>query len=352
MRNGGKVMRFIFALVVVLVLALVVADHAFAQGDETAAIKGAVEKSLPLLQSVGLPFIEQTGCTSCHHNTLPAMAVALARERGFKVDERLARENAESTLRTRVKGRERIFQQEIGRRSSNFVALPFVGSYTLLGLAAEKQPPDKTTDAIVHHLAREQAGDGHWRSQSNRPPMGYSEITATAVTIRALQLYAPKGRAEEFKKRIERAQAWLVRTIPASNEERTFQLLGLGWAGASRKDVEKAVKGLLAEQRADGGWAQLPTLESDAYATGEALAALHQAGGLSVSDPAYRRGVRFLLKTQLNDGSWLVKSRSFPVQRYFESGFPHGANQWISAAGTSWATMALALASPPIKEKP
>jgi hypothetical protein len=29
-----------------------------------------------------------------------------------------------------------------------------------------------------------------------------------------------------------------------------------------------------------------------------------------------------------------------------ESGFPHGKNQWISAAGTSWATMAIALALP------
>jgi hypothetical protein len=46
---------------------------------------------------------------------------------------------------------------------------------------------------------------------------------------------------------------------------------------------------------------------------------------------------------KFHDGSWLVQSRSLPVQRYFESGFPHGANQWISAAGSSWAAMALIL---------
>jgi len=33
-------------------------------------------------------------------------------------------------------------------------------------------------------------------------------------------------------------------------------------------------------------------------------------------------------------------------QPYFDAGFPHGFDQWISAAGTSWATMALSLASP------
>lgn len=31
-----------------------------------------------------------------------------------------------------------------------------------------------------------------------------------------------------------------------------------------------------------------------------------------------------------------------PLQPPFEIGFPHGHDQWTSAAGTNWATMALA----------
>ncbi len=156
-------------------------------------------------------------------------------------------------------------------------------------------------------------------------------------------MYKPEGRAEETRKRIDMAGAWLARATAKTGEERSFQLLGLGWAKAKREDIQKAVKRVLAEQRADGGWSQLLGIESDAYATGQALVALHEAGGVSVEDPAYRRGVTFLLKTQREDGSWLIQSRAIPFQRYFESGFPHGKNQWISAAGTSWATMALAL---------
>jgi hypothetical protein len=53
---------------------------------------------------------------------------------------------------------------------------------------------------------------------------------------------------------------------------------------------------------------------------------------------------RFCYETQLADGSWLVRSRSFPFQPLKDSGFPHGKDQWISAAGTSWAAMALSLA--------
>jgi hypothetical protein len=36
-----------------------------------------------------------------------------------------------------------------------------------------------------------------------------------------------------------------------------------------------------------------------------------------------------------------VKSRAMKIQPYFESGFPHGHDQWISQAGTAWAMMAL-----------
>ena len=42
-----------------------------------------------------------------------------------------------------------------------------------------------------------------------------------------------------------------------------------------------AASALLKEQRSDGGWAQLPTLESDAYATGQALYALVESGAMT-----------------------------------------------------------------------
>jgi hypothetical protein len=120
----------------------------------------------------------------------------------------------------------------------------------------------------------------------------------------------------------------------------------LMWAVANAEKVKPRVKSLLLEQRADGGWSQLTTLESDAYATGQVLYSLHQAGKLSTKAPAYRRGLEFLLRSQGNDGSWFIRSRSFPAIPFVESGFPYDKNQFISAAGSSWATMALTLALP------
>ena len=72
------------------------------------------------------------------------------------------------------------------------------------------------------------------------------------------------------------------------------------------------------------------------------LVALHEAG-VPASDPAYKRGVDFLLATQQEDGSWFNKTRALGFQPYFDGSFPHGYDQFISAAGTSWAAMALTL---------
>jgi hypothetical protein len=166
------------------------------------------------------------------------------------------------------------------------------------------------------------------------------------LAVRALRDFVPKERASDIGSRFARARKWLANTPPQSTEEKTFRLLGLGWAGAAQNDppVRKAVRALLADQRKDGGWAQTPALKSDAYSTGEVLVALHQAGGLPITDPVYQRGVTFLLRSQEGDGSWLVRSRATPFQPYFETGFPYGKDQFISAAATGWATMALTLA--------
>jgi hypothetical protein len=54
-----------------------------------------------------------------------------------------------------------------------------------------------------------------------------------------------------------------------------------------------------------------------------------------------------LVNTQFEDGSWFVRSRSRPSQPHFDSHFPFGWDQWISAAGTALASASLALTLDP-----
>ena len=145
---------------------------------------------------------------------------------------------------------------------------------------------------------------------------------------------------------MEKARRWLEATAPKDTEDRAFRLLAMKAASSSEEAIRKAADDLLAGRREDGGWSQLDGGKSDAYATGSALVALHLVGRLPTESPEYRAGLRFLVADQGADGSWHVASRSKPFQPYFESGFPHGKDQFISMAASSWAVTALSLACP------
>jgi ankyrin repeat protein len=298
----------------------------------------AVSAALPLLQKSERTITRTRNCVTCHQHALVGMTVGLARKRGFTIDETIAHEERAFILKD-MAGRLRplLFGTGID---------PTLSAHVLVGLAAEDEPASRATDALVHYLVLRQRQDGHWQQENYRPPDEASNFQYTALAIRGLQAYAPKGRSREIAARIDLASRWLQSAEPADTVDRGFQLLGLGWAHAAPESVTKAVTKLAAEQREDGGWAQLPSLASDAYATGLALYALHEGGGVGVDHPAYRRGVDFLLRTQLADSSWFVASRSFPIVEYSTSGFPHGRSQFISAAATCWATMALTLTVP------
>ena len=142
---------------------------------------------------------------------------------------------------------------------------------------------------------------------------------------------------------MRKASVFLAKAKAESAADESLKLLGLFWSKADPERVAQSVRQVLNHQRADGSWAQLPGLDGDAYATGQSLYALATAG-IPDTNSAWKRGIEYLLKTQQADGTWRVKSRSFPFQPYFESGFPYGSDQWISMAGSSWATIALTLA--------
>jgi ankyrin repeat protein len=304
-------------------------------------IISAVETSIRLLQRSSDSFLEQRECVSCHHQFLPAMALGSARDRGFLLNE--------VSLRRQVDRQVHLWSARKNQALEMQQPVPvpphFLGA-GLLGLAAIGYPPDDMTEAMASYLASTQGTDGRWAFGS-RPPLDHGAISATVKALRVLQVYPVEALRTEFAERVARARDWLIRTTPRTHTERFFRLLGLGWSGADPMELEAGMRELISSQSADGGWSQLPGLESDAWATGGALVALHSACGLPATHPVYGRGVDFLLRTQFEDGSWWVPSRSWPFQTQFDSRFPHGKDQWISAGATAMSVMALVLAVEP-----
>jgi hypothetical protein len=226
--------------------------------------------------------------------------------------------------------------------------------YRFFGLTGALRPAIATTDQSIHLLAVIQDGDGRWPTVATRPPMQASDVASTALVIRAIQHYGWPGRKAEFDVAVDRARKWLWTVKAETTEDAAYQLLGLHWAAEPADKLTDLAKLLLRQQRKDGGWAQLPKLDSDAYATGQALYALSRAVKHPTTSRDWQQGLHFLLGTQHDDGSWHVVSRTYPFQPTMDSGFPHGRDSWISAAGTSWAVLAMTEALPPgtTTEKP
>jgi len=310
-------------------------------------IRPAVTKSVHLLLASSAKWSSTQGCPSCHHQDLPMMVFNLARRRGLPVSPHALQAIVVKSLTSLgdLRDPDQLLQGSAFLDPVTGMAGRLIAARSL-GLRAN------LSAAIVARLiARSQRADGHWMAGDDiRPPQSFSAVTNTARALRVLQIFLPKSMAKEQKARVGRARQWLARTLPQDTEERVSQMMGLRWAGGSPSLIERCRAKLLSEQRSDGGWAQTATRASDAYATGEVLAALNQAGGLTTLNSACQRGLRYLLNTQKDDGTWFVNSRLHPPGTvsppYFETGLPYGHDQFISAMGTSWATAALLLAMP------
>ena len=330
------------------VAALIAADSntvgAAASGPGTDAIRAAVEKSLPLLTAGAHGSMEKRErCFTCHNQGLPIMALTTAQSRGFKIDAKELQKQLKFTA------------DFLDKNRTNYVVGKGQGGqtdtagYALWALENGGWKPDATTAAVTEYLLRWQKELEHWRPQSRRPPTEQSLFTSTHAALRGLKTFGTPEQRERIGQRTDQVRAWLLKTPAQDTEDRVFRLRALHVAGAPEPELRKAAKELLQTQRADGGWEQLVNMETDAYATSTALVALHQAGGLATADEVYRKGLRYLLSKQLADGSWLVTSRSKPIQSYFESGYPHGTNQFISISAASWSTTALALSLPKVR---
>lgn len=332
-------------LATALLIGLVPLLSAAEPAPTSKAIRDGVTKALPLIQKGSAGHRTQRTCFACHHQAIPILAMTTAHSRGFSIDEEEVQKHLQFIATFLDKNRDNYLT---GRGQGGAVD---TAGYALWTLEMGGWKADETTAAVTEYLLLRNDDVDHWRVTSNRPPSEASPFTTTYVAVRALQSFGTTEQKKRIDERLRVVRGWLEKTAAKDTEDRVFRLWALRLVGSEEKDVRAVAQALIEEQRPDGGWAQRDTMESDAYATGTALVALHKAAGLATSDPVYQRGVKYLLETQREDSTWHVRSRSKPFQTYFESGFPHGKDQFISLAASSWATTALTLALPAVERQ-
>jgi hypothetical protein len=316
------------------------AENKRASFEKTAA---AVSRGLKILERGAENYPKHRQCFSCHHQTLPMLAIREARRANLEGSKQVLKSQAAFTLASfKSRAEDLRTAQQIGGRAVT------VG-YGLWALREAEHPADETTDAMVEYLLKTQDPSGCWVPQAERPPLEGSRIAATAIAVFGLQQFRREA-GGKIEHALDQAERWLASAPVNDHEDVVFAR----WSeklfddddsrsplSGSTQRKESLTDQLRSTQRPDGGWAQKTDMQSDAYATGQAVWLLRQLG-VPASEPSLRRAVGFLIDTQLADGSWLVETRSKPIQRFFDNGDPHGKSQFISISATGWAVAALA----------
>jgi ankyrin repeat protein len=311
-------------------------------------IREAATKGVALIQKSQKSWPSKQSCYSCHQQVLPALAFRAAREHGIPVDEPAAHADAAFAFS---------FYSNLDRavQYTHIIDPAMDDGYGLMAADAAGLRPSLVTAVYARLLAVRQEADGHWETGDERPPESYGPFTATAISMAAVQRHGHANLRADTGERIQRARTWLLSHTARTTEERAWQIFGVCISGGDHAAADRLAGELKATQRTDGGWASLDGRPSDAYSTGEALWALHNAAGIPTSDAVWKRGIDYLLRTQAPDGSWHVMSRLHPPAPvsppYFETGHPYAHDQFISTMGESWAVIALAQMLPSVDPK-
>src|SRR5262245_3813372 len=313
-------------------------------GPASSPARAAAERGLAFLEKDAAKWRVDRKCATCHHGTLTVWALCEAKAQGYPVAPDTLADMATWT-RERLKD---LDKPRDNRPGWNMVNSPAV----YLAVMAQAVPgqtaiPAEELTRIAGHLVRHQEAGGSWAwslaPAPNRPPPFFeSDEVVTVLAEVALGPHVPadpKTKSDARSSR-EKATAWLAKAKPTETTQAlAVRLFRDVRAGQSAKDLRAGIDQLIARQNVDGGWGQDKGLPSDAYATGQALYFLSQAGVKPVR-AELQRGVSYLVATQKDDGSWPMKSRAHPGAEPFKNPVP------ITHFGSAWATLGLLRSAP------
>lgn len=309
-------------------------------GEDSPSPRKAVAKGLDFLQKDAAKWRKDHGCATCHHGTMTVWALVEAKTLGYAIKP----DNLVDTVKwTKDRLLERIDLPRDTRPGWSMVSTPAIYlSVMALCVPNQKAVTPVELRRIAGHLLRHQEKDGSWAwssapAQNRPPPFFESDEVATMLAFIALGSHEKGNRQkkEEFQKALKLAAGWLAMNKPGdSTQEIAFRLL-LEFAenGHAKKDNPQ-IRKIMDRQNRDGGWGQLKGAASDAYATGQVLYILGLAGVKSETREI-QRGVKFLVQSQNQDGSWPMTRRGHPGVNPSKNHVP------IIYFGSAWGTIGL-----------
>lgn len=281
--------------------------------DRQAAVKKSVESAIGWLQDRGETWKDSRQCASCHHVTFMTWAMQEAKRHSIAVDEELLKtanewffaEGDPSKLFAKPSAEEEDYSNPVSMVS-------------LTALLTESNNPNEAANRaaiarVFQSIADAQEADGSWKPFFGRKPLSAPrEALALWLTNLTNLPNQPAELRTLMAEPRRKAKEWLkTHHDDGESHVEALRLWMLADDGTDAEATAAQIERLIKQQREDGGWSQSEARASDAYATSHVLYAFQQAK-VAPDNPAFQRGVDFLLKTQTKDGSWLMISRENP----------------------------------------
>lgn len=311
-------------------------DVAINPAGGPASVDATIARGLTFLEKDALAWKSERKCVSCHHASLVVWAMREAQLRELPVSEPFLSDLSQWIAETGGDGKTGITRPEGIPKALNEKAVSLA-----LAMEADRAPNpavDASYKRLLQTVKDDQMENGAWASwpETRQPIFGNSDERTTAAAVLALWAAAAAG-DEAAKSASQKGIKWLTET-PSDADPQSQALRVIVWKRycLPMEQVAPIVDQIRHRQNPDGGWSQTPDMASDAWATGQALYALTDAGA-ATNDASIRRGQDFLIQSQRADGSWPMISRPIkPAGEGSKSLVP------ITAAGSAWAVMGLA----------
>jgi len=280
--------------------------------DRTAAVRKSVETAIGYLQDRGETWKDSRQCASCHHVTLMTWAMHEAKRHDIAVDDELLKTSTDWLFEEADPAK--VFQRPTMAGEEYTNPLSMTSVYAAL---AESSDPNEANyrvavTRILKEMGEAQEADGSWKPFFGRAPIFGSR---EALTLWLTNVSSWPNQPEELKALVAEPRKKALDWLKTHADDTETQVLALRlWMHAAAGETPQSAAltdKLITLQREDGGWSQVASRASDAYATAHVLYAF-QIAGVDQNHASLRRGVDYLLQTQAKDGSWPMISRENP----------------------------------------
>ncbi len=277
----------------------------------------AAQHGIDWLQPAAVGWGMKQDCFGCHIQSQAGMGLAIAAKNDYIVSHKCAKDLADFTVAKQAADGSYIREAE---GSTQFAAMGLSYWDDLEGV---KQNP-ALLKSVGYLLAKQKdTGEMPYGSPGcDGLAVTQGSMMATANTLFAFKRAWAETQDVRYQEPADRAFAWIAATQPPNQgfttEDKVFKILTLAkFGGPEQKPaIQQLVEQLIHDQKESGGWSECswpdrppsPTdwggyRDANPFSTGQVLYAFKQAG-VSINSSPFIKGVKYLLGTQKEDGSW------------------------------------------------